>query len=124
MKRIGIKYCFFIGITFVIFVFSDVRIFAATYYVSNSGSDSNSGLTAEMAWKTLDKVNRTFLKPGDKVLFRSGDTWAGTIKVNSSGKKGYPITYDAYGSGAKPVISGWTTITGWVDEGEIGRAHV
>ena len=28
-----------------------------TFYVSNSGDDSNDGLSPETAWKTLDKIN-------------------------------------------------------------------
>jgi hypothetical protein len=33
--------------------------------------------------------------------------------VNNSGSSGSPITYGAYGSGAKPIITGFTNITSW-----------
>ena len=91
--------------------------FAATYYVSNSGNDSNSGLATTLAWKTLSKVNASIFNAGDQILFRKGDSFYGTITVKNSGTAGSPIIYGAYGTGANPVISGFTTITGWTNEG-------
>ena len=112
------KYYLKVGLILILIVFSDLKISATNYYVSNSGSDLNSGLTAMQAWKTLDKVNRVFLKSGDQVLFKMGDTWIGTIKARFSGKADSPITFSAYGDGAKPLISGFLIITGgWTDEG-------
>jgi parallel beta-helix repeat protein len=55
--------------------------------------------------------------PGDTILFKRGDTWYGSLTVGTSGTSGNPITYGAYGSGEKPIISGFTTITGWASEG-------
>ena len=48
---------------------------AAIWYVSNTGSDSSDGNSAETAWQTLDAVNMASLAPGDSVLFRRGDLW-------------------------------------------------
>ena len=39
-----------------------------TYYISAAGNDSQDGLTAYTAWRTLSKVNLTDLEPGDKIL--------------------------------------------------------
>jgi hypothetical protein len=50
-------------------------------------------------------------------LFKRGDTWYGTITVKASGTSASPITYGAWGTGANPVISGFTTVTGWTNEG-------
>jgi uncharacterized repeat protein (TIGR02059 family) len=88
------------------------------YYVSTSGSDSNTGLSAAASWKTLTKVNSVFasLKPGDKILFNRGDTFIGTLNITASGNSANPITIGSYGSGANPVITGFTTITGWTAE--------
>jgi hypothetical protein len=87
---------------------------ARTYYISNSGNDSNSGTDASSPWQTLNKVNsfRNFA-PGDNILFRRGDTFYGSIIVSNSGSSGNPITYGAYGSGARPVITGFTSVTSW-----------
>jgi len=91
--------------------------FAATYYVSNAGNDSNSGLSTSLPWQTLTKVNSSAFKPGDQILFKCGDTFYGTIVVSGTGNSSLPVTYSSYGSGNKPVITGFTTITGWTNEG-------
>ncbi|MGH2870529.1 MAG: hypothetical protein ACRDNK_23540, partial [Solirubrobacteraceae bacterium] len=38
-----------------------------TFYVSVSGSDSNSGTSPGQAWQTVGRVNRASLAPGDGV---------------------------------------------------------
>ena len=75
----------------------------ATYYVSNTGNDYNSGTSTQNAWRTLEKVNSYSFLPGDKVLFKKGDAWMGQIKPKS-GTSSAPITYGAYGAGNKPVL--------------------
>ena len=86
---------------------------ATTYYVSNSGSDSNSGTSSSSPWRTLVKVNSFYPKLGDRILFNRGDTFYGSITVKNSGVSGSPIVYGAYGTGSNPVISGFTTLSGW-----------
>lgn len=72
-------------------------VFATTYYVdSESGSDSNDGLSESTAFQTLAKVNAFPFKPGDRVLFKSTGLWRGTFKPHS-GEPGNPIYYGAYG---------------------------
>ncbi len=93
--------------------------FAADYYVSSSGDDSNNGLSSSSPWRTITRVNTAFpsLRAGDRILFRMGDTFYGTIKTTKSGISGSPITIGAYGTGNKPIITGFTTLTGWTNEG-------
>jgi hypothetical protein len=80
---------------------------AATYYVDNvNGSDSNSGTSTSAPWKTIAKVNSSKFQPGDQILFASGRTWIEGLIPSSSGTSGNPITFGAYGTGEKPVISG------------------
>jgi len=57
------------------------------------------------------------LQPGDRILFRRGDTFYGSLNITKSGEAGLPITIGAYGTGDKPVITGFTTVTGWANEG-------
>ena len=60
---------------------------------------------AQSAWRSLSKVNAAELRPGDKVLFQRGGSWRGTL-VPRSGREGAPITYGAYGEGARPLLLG------------------
>ena len=75
-------------------------IAGTTYYVSNGGSDSNDGKTPQTAWATLNKVNGASLKAGDGVLFERGGVFRGYLIAQTG------VTYAAYGTGAKPTISG------------------
>ena len=77
-----------------------------TYFVSASGSDTNSGTSSAAPWKSLSKINSVVLKPGDTVSFRRGDTWTGGIVTTQSGTSTAPITLNGYGSGSAPTITG------------------
>lgn len=103
---------------------------AATYYVSNTGSDTNTGTSPSTPWQTLTKVNAQiaingFFQPGDQILFRRGNTWAGTLRLRQlQGTAAQYITFGAYGAGAAPVITGANTYTGWsVHSGNIYRCN-
>lgn len=92
--------------------------FATDYYISATGNDSNSGLTSLLPKQTITAVNALTLSAGDRILFKKGDGWYGTLTANYSGTAGNAITYGTYGTGASPTITGFTTITsGWTDEG-------
>ena len=82
---------------------------AATYYVSNSGSDSNSGASPASPWKTIAHVNSQTRNPGDSVLFQAGGVWRTTtdaaLTVEDMGAPGNPVTYGSYGTGNPPRIS-------------------
>ena len=81
----------------------EYEITGTTYYVSIDGDDDNDGLTPETAWKTAERVNRMWLKPGDGVLFKRGDLFRGYKFMAQAG-----VTYGAYGEGEKPKFYGWT----------------
>ena len=85
---------------------------SVSYYISPEGNDNNSGTSASSPWQTLDKVNSGRFSRGDKVLFECGGKWYGQLNIPASG-----VTFGAYGSGDKPVIHGWKTLTGWTNEG-------
>lgn len=91
--------------------------FSATYYVSSSGNDSNSGLLTSLPWKTLGKVNATTFIPGDQILFNRGDSFYGSLTIGQSGSSSSRIVYGAYGTGAKPIITGLTAVTSWTNLG-------
>lgn len=87
--------------------------YATEYYVAANGDDSNSGTSPTSPWKTISKVNSFTFIPGDKILFNRGDEFYGGIVVSQSGNQIAPITYGAYGSGVKPIITGFKTIESW-----------
>lgn len=96
---------------------------ATTYYISTtSGDDSRTSAQAQSSstpWKTISKLNSFIasLAPGDNVLFQRGDVFYGSILITKSGTSTSPITFGAYGSGAAPVISGFTTVSSWTNVG-------
>ncbi len=90
---------------------------ATTYYVSSSsGNDGNSGTSSAAAWQTVTKVNGHTFSPGDSILFRRGDVWNESLVPASSGAAGNPITFDAFGTGAPPNLTGYYAVpsTAWV----------
>jgi hypothetical protein len=90
---------------------------ANTYYVSASGgNDSYNGLSESQPFRTLAKVNSLSLLPGDRVLFKCGDTWrAEQLVISHSGNEGAPILFGAYPDGCAnpPVLSGSKPVGGW-----------
>lgn len=91
--------------------------FSAIYYVSNIGNDTNSGLTTSLPWQTLSKVNSVSFVAGDQILFQRGSTFYGSLSIKNSGTSGNPITFGAYGTGANPIITGFTTVSAWTNLG-------
>jgi len=91
---------------------------AATYYVdATNGKDSNGGLSPSTAWKTIAKVNSSKFQPGDFILLKRSEVWREQLTVPSSGSNGNPITFTAYGSGDKPVITGADLVIKWEKQG-------
>lgn len=89
-----------------------------TYYVSSTdGLDTNAGTSAAAPWRTVARVNAQVLQPGDRVLFKCGDTWrAEVLQVWESGTAQAPITFGSYPTSQcanQPTLSGAQPITGW-----------
>ena len=97
--------------------------FATDYYFSSSiGNDNRSNAEAQnpaTPWKSIDKLNSIgpTLKAGDRIYFKSGDTFYGTIKLSVSGGTGNPITFSSFGTGTKPVITSQVTIQNFTSIG-------
>jgi len=98
-------------------------VFAATYYVAPSGSDSNPG-AASQPWRTITKANSA-LQPGDTVFIHAG-TYNNQIRPARSGtSNSNRITYQAYGDG--DVTLTWTETGQGVSKGAIalgGRDYI
>jgi hypothetical protein len=78
----------------------------ASYFVSNSGSDSNNGTTPNSPWQTIAHVNAQNFNPGDSILFEAGGMWREQLNISWTGSLRTPITFGSYGTGALPLISG------------------
>ena len=81
---------------------------ATSYYVSNSGWDNNNGTSAATPWQTFKNVNAGTFHGGDIIYLQRGGVWREQLIPPSSGTSGNPIQFDAYGSGAAPVITAAT----------------
>ncbi|MCU1323857.1 MAG: hypothetical protein JWM43_3506 [Acidobacteriaceae bacterium] len=79
---------------------------ATIYYVSPTGSDAAAGTSTASPWKTIAKVNAASLGSGDQVLFLRGGTWREMLTPHASG-----LSFGAYGTGARPIISGSNLVT-------------
>jgi hypothetical protein len=101
----------------VLFLFISLIASATNYYIKNGGNDADTGLDDAHAWATLAKVTSKVFAAGDTIFFNRGDTFVGTLVHRESGTADNPIVFSAYGTGAKPVISGQGVYTGWVDMG-------
>lgn len=94
-------------ITGLCLVLLSQHISATDYYVSSSkGRDSNSGTNIESPIASLGGVNALKVKPGDKILFRSGDRFEGMLELNIQGTQDNPVTISCYGDGPLPVLDG------------------
>lgn len=95
----------------------------AEYYLSNSGNDAASGNSPAEAWQTIAKLNTVTqgagLNAGDSVFFHRGSVFYETLFVPSQndGTSGNPITFSAYGTGDRPIISAHKVLTGWTSIG-------
>jgi hypothetical protein len=104
---------------------------ATTYYIAANGSDSNSGTSNSSPWlhapgmpNCSGSCASVSPKPGDRFIFRGGDTWhfgngstspsvgSGGWNWNWSGLSGSPIyvgvdqTWHSGGSWVRPVMTG------------------
>ena len=120
LKVVRITFPILLSIVFACYFNS---AFARTYYFSStSGDDSRTSAEAQnylTPWRTLTKFNSFFtsIQSGDSALFKRGDFFYGNIVIGGSGLPGLPFVIGAYGTGAKPVISGFKTISAWTNLG-------
>lgn len=94
-KSIQILFLFMLGISFY--------THATTYYLSTSGSNSNSGTSSSSAFKTLEYAV-TKLSAGDALTIASGTyNESSTIIIQSNGSSSKPITING-NSSSRPTF--------------------
>jgi hypothetical protein len=78
-----------------------------TYYLSSSdGNDAWDGTSSDRAWRSLARASQARFAPGDRLLLKAGDRFAGQLVVGSSGAPGRPLRISSYGSGPRPLVAG------------------
>jgi len=101
----------------VLFLLANAYAYAGNKYISEaSGNDKNPG-TQLLPWRTIAKVSSSAFKPGDSILFKRGEVFYGKLTINNNGAPGNLIYIGAYGKGANPLITGFTTISEWKKSG-------
>ncbi|MDZ8110125.1 MAG: choice-of-anchor Q domain-containing protein [Nostoc sp. DedQUE12a] len=92
---------------------------STTYYVSGSGSDKNSGLSASSPFRTPQRA-ANLTKPGDTVFLMNGvyknSSSGAVLTITRSGSSNAWIKYKAYpGHSPKIQFNGWHGI--WIKDG-------
>ena len=95
---------------------------ANVYHIAADGNDTTGDGSETNPWKTISKVNSMSFKPGDAILFKKGDVWREQLTISSSGNSTDLITFDAYGSGNKPVID--ASLTYWWSVNTNGKNYI
>jgi hypothetical protein len=75
-----------------------------TFYVATAGRDSGRGTSPGHPWRTVARVDRARLQPGDTVLFRGGEAFSDAVLMpghgtSVSGSSEHAITFSSYGRG-------------------------
>lgn len=102
------KLAFFLLLSCLLIACSNTSV---SYYLdATNGNDSNTGTSPKQAWRSMDKLNRVLLNPGDKVLLKRGEIFNGELEISAQGTPERRIYVEAYGEGdTKPCIVGHDT---------------
>ncbi len=82
--------------------------FSRAYYVAHSGNDAWEGTDATRPWQTLRRIASAHLEPGDQVLLKASDTFAGTLELSGqhSGATSAPVQISSFGPGRATIQAG------------------
>jgi len=74
------------------------------YYIDpENGAHYNTGHSPSQAWETVDRIMERTWKAGDTILIKRGSVYNGTIRLQGSGKEGFPIVIGSYGPDSLPL---------------------
>src|ERR1700730_6922191 len=109
MRRMAtvLLYLFFIWCMKIANAQSSGKFVPITYYVSENGNDSSPGSKTK-PFKTITRVNKLKLRPGDGVYFKGGEIFEGTLSITLNGVKNNPVLVSSYGAG-RAIINGGKT---------------
>ncbi len=86
---------------------------ARDYYFSTQGSDASGDGSHASPYQTIAHLNTLDLEPGDRVLFHSGDTFEGPIRLEANDSatdsdgvlRRKPIQFQSFGGRPRPIIA-------------------
>ena len=78
------------------------------YYINQIGNDSNTGISTQYPWRSIDRINSTQLNAGDSVWFQAQQTFKGNIILSGLDIECAikPITFRSYGEGRATINAG------------------
>lgn len=84
---------------------------ATDYYIRSDGDDAASGISTNTAWRTIERVNRARLQPGDRGLFEAGLRFAGNLRLTAedAGTSNAPVVIGSQGQGRVIILAGTGT---------------
>ncbi len=84
------------------------KVVATTYYVSNTGDDTNPGNSIAAPWATIGKVNNSVFLPGDTLYFEGGQTFSGSIYLpaTDANDPNNIFVISSYGTGTATINPG------------------
>jgi hypothetical protein len=96
----------FLIATCLFFIFPTAAGVGRVFYIdAQNGRDAATGQSESEAWRTLERVNRLRLAPGDQVRIKRGSIVKGSLQFQASGTENQPIRINAYDDGPAPVIN-------------------
>jgi hypothetical protein len=82
----------------------DIEKDPVEYYIdSKNGNNLNDGFSEANAFKSLVNIEQLDLNPGDKIRFKRGSNFSGTLIINRSGTSELPILLTDYGNKDLPA---------------------
>lgn len=76
------------------------------YFDPVSGRDENNGRSPDLAFKHLKTITELTLKPGDRILLKSGEVFSEQLYISCKGDSAHPVIIGKYGGDTKPHIMG------------------
>lgn len=95
-----------VSLLFTISCAESTRQSSNYYFDPVNGSDSNAGTDLLRPLKSLSKIKRLALHPGDSILLKAGAVFTEPFYISAKGDKNQPIVIGKYGIGERPHIKG------------------
>ncbi len=82
--------------------------YAVDRFVRCDGDDSAPGTNGNTAWRTIERINRARLQPGDRVLFQAGQAFSGNLRLGArdAGTASAPVIIGSSGPGRATILAG------------------
>jgi hypothetical protein len=94
------------------------------YVDATNGNDDKNGHSPAQAFKTIAKLqnylNKDSISPGHTISLKRGEKWRESLYINNvNGTSNKKIILTAYGTGAKPELSGYKVLGAFIENNGI-----